>query len=369
MSNAICESGVFAKRRDKLRKLLEKQRLDCALIANPANRFYLSGFELHDLQLNESSGMLVICADGEDWLATDSRYALAAEALWQKNRIFIYKGSPAKALGPLLARKGQLIGLEEKSLSHDFVRQLKESAKNPEPSFLPCDGLVEQLRIIKEPCEIAALDQSFSINHKMMDWLAKQIEEGGIADETEKTLAWAIERFFREAGASELAFATIAATGSASALPHANPGDAPIAANAPLLVDAGCRAANYCSDQTRTWWLGKNPAPEFARTMKLVRQAQNRAIEIIRPGVSCADVYKAAYDVFAKAGVENHFTHSLGHGVGLETHEGPSLSPRSAGHLEKNMVVTVEPGLYYPEWGGIRWEYTVIVEENGARIL
>ncbi|MDE5832098.1 MAG: M24 family metallopeptidase, partial [Desulfovibrio sp.] len=138
---------------------------------------------------------------------------------------------------------------------------------------------------------------------------------------------------------------------------------------AELLVDLGCRADNYCSDQTRTWRVGRAPAPAFDKTMELVRKAQDESIAMMRPGVKCADVYKKALEIFEKEGQGKAFNHALGHGIGLLTHEAPSLSPRSETTLEEGMVVTVEPGLYYADWGGVRWENTVVVTRDGAEIL
>jgi Xaa-Pro aminopeptidase len=169
-----------------------------------------------------------------------------------------------------------------------------------------------------------------------------------------------------------LAFPVIAAVGKNAALPHAVPGDEALGETGLLLVDAGCRVDNYCSDQTRTFWIGGKSGgmyERFARACDLTRRAQQAALAVMRPGVTCRDVHAAARAVFEKAGVAEAFTHGLGHGVGLETHEAPSLNPGSGRPLETGMVVTVEPGLYYPEWGGVRLEYTVVVEEDGVRIL
>lgn len=366
----MCETDkkIYVQRRDKLRQLMAERQLDALLIAAPANRFYLSGFELHDSQCNETSGMLVLTADGRDWLATDSRYTLAAQQLWNPQDIFIYK-SPARDLPNLLAACGALIGLESSALSWNFANALLSAKSAFKPAYLMVNGLVEKLRAIKSPEELAALEASFSLNHKMLHYMEEQIASGAIAEMTEAQLAWSIEQFFRENGAAELAFATIVATGPHAALPHAAPGDALIGTDKPLLIDLGCRVDNYCSDQTRTWWLGHKPSQEFETAMKLVKETQQAAIDVIKAGCLCKDVYLAASKVFEKAGVKDHFTHGLGHGVGLETHEAPSLNPSSTQTLETNMVVTVEPGLYYPEWGGIRWENTVVVEENGARAL
>lgn len=358
----------YALRRERLRKKIIESGLDMLLVSSAPNRFYLSGFELHDPQPNESAGLLLLTASGEDWLLTDSRYALAAEKLWPVERICVYTRQE-KAVAELFIRHGNLAGLESAALSWDFVRHLKQLLGN-RVFIHSANELVEELRVIKDKSEINALRQSFKLNHQMFDWLDKKIS-AGFDDQTmtEVELAWEIERLFHEQGAQELAFSTIAATGKNSAKPHAIPGRDNIACGHVLLVDAGCRVNNYCSDQTRSWWIGPDPSEDFHKTMTLVRNAQKAAFAVMRPGISCAEVYAAARKVFEEAGVASAFTHGLGHGVGLETHEAPRLSARSTDILEEGMVVTVEPGLYFPEWGGIRWENTVLVTNSGMEIL
>lgn len=360
--------AMYARRRDRLRRLMAARGLDALLVSRAANRFYLSGFELHDPQCNESAGRLVITADGGDWLATDSRYADAAARLWDRERVFLYGGDAAGDLARLLRRCGARAGFEAQGVSHAFARNLAARAGRF-PSLEAADGLVERLRRIKEPEEIAAMERSFALNHRLLRHVEEGLARGDWRGREERELAWEIERFFRENGAEGLAFASIVAAGPNGALPHAIPGAARIPAEGPVLVDVGCRVEGYCSDQTRTFWAGDAPGPEFSRALALVRAAQAEALAVMRPGLALADVYAAARAVFAREGVEDHFTHGLGHGVGLETHEAPSLSPRAAGALEPGMTVTVEPGLYYPRWGGVRWEHTVLVTEDGVRVF
>ncbi|MDR2056255.1 MAG: aminopeptidase P family protein [Desulfovibrio sp.] len=360
---------VYAGRRDALRRDMRRRGLDALLVSRDVNRFYLSGFELHDTQHNESSGRLVITGDGRDWLATDSRYAEAAARLWEPERVFIYKDD-VRDIASLLRRCGCLVGIEARGVSLAFARALGGEGG----LFLQAaDGLVERLRNVKGPEEIAALSASFALNHKTLAWLERDLSAGRLAPGLrEADLAWSIERFFRENGASELAFPVIAAAGGNSALPHATPGAGRLEAEASLLIDVGCRVEDYCSDQTRTFWMGEKSGPaysRFARVYELVRDARQAALAMMRPGVTGRDAYAAARAVLEKAGEAQAFTHGLGHGVGLETHEAPSLNFRNERPLEAGMVVTVEPGLYYPDWGGVRLEYTVLVEEDGVRVL
>ena len=214
-----------ARRREALRAALRRRGLDALLVSAAPNRYYLSGFELHDPQFNESAGRLVICADGRDWLATDARYTDAAARIWDKDRIFLYRGDGVADLARLLRSCGLRIGFEAASVSHAFARALSHAA--PGLALEAADGLVEELRVIKDADEIAALRASFRLNHAMLDWVRDVLVPG----RTELEVSWDIERYFREHGASELAFANIVAVGPNAALPHAIPGSDRIGEN------------------------------------------------------------------------------------------------------------------------------------------
>lgn len=360
-------SEIFARRREALRPLIAEAGLDALLVSYAPNRFYLSGFELHDVQCNESAGLLVITAAGEDWLLTDPRYHEAALALWPGDRVVIYRGGGRERIREFLKTeiKG-LTGVDARSVSWELAEYLGREA-----NIKPAAGLVEKLRLIKEPGELDLMRASCAVNHRVMEAAPGLLVPG----RTEREVAWDIELLFRapeHGGAEELAFSSIVAVGRNGAKPHAIPGSDRIPENGPVLVDVGCRLADYCSDQTRTFWVGDAPTKEFLRTMDQVREAQDKAIEAMRqtgPGMACAEVYRVAVEAFRAHGVERYFTHGLGHGVGLETHEGPSLSPSSEMKLAPGMVVTVEPGLYYAEWGGIRWEYMAVVTETGVEVF
>lgn len=353
--------SVFEERRENLRRSMKEKGISALLVSHAANRYYLSGFELHDPQCNESSGWLVITQRGDDYLFTDPRYLDAARAVWDEDNIHIYSAGKHKFIASTLESKGILtLGFEPKAMhlfDYDKLRAHVELRST--------DDLVEDLRVIKDEDEIRRMQASMDLNHKLFEYIEGQLEPG----KTEEAIAWEVEKFFRENGAEEMAFATIVGVGPNAALPHAIPGKDTVRDNELVLIDTGCRLHDYNSDQTRTFWVGGEPSDRFKQTKELVLEAQQAAIDIIRPGLSYADAYHAAYAVFEKAGVEKLFTHGLGHGIGLETHEAPSLSKVAQGELKPGMVVTVEPGLYDPQWGGIRWEYQVLVTEDGCRIM
>lgn len=357
-------SRIHAQRRDRLRAKLAEQDVAWFLVSHAANRYYLSGFELFDPQCNESAGFLLLGPDEDgckDFLLTDPRYLEAAKRHFPAENVFIYAGNKVEAMAEFLRHiTDSPLGFESKAMSVDLHASLSKNL-----DMRPLTGVVEALRLIKEPGEIEALRRACALNHQIMAMIPEFLTPG----RTEKEVAWDIERSFREAGASALSFPSIVAVGENGALPHAIPGEAPIPASGPVLVDMGCRLDDYCSDQTRTFWVGERAREHFRHTLDLVRGAQEAALAVMRPGLPVSEAYAAAYQYFAARGVEDHFTHALGHGIGLETHEPPSLAATAKDVLEPNMVVTVEPGLYYPEWGGVRWEYMVLVTEHGVEPL
>ncbi len=361
MENANDTIHVYAARRDRLRASLAAAGHDALLVSHAANRYYLSGFELHDAQCNESSGMLLVTTDGQDRLLTDPRFLDAARRLWNEDGIFIYASNRYQAMGEFFKSLGlEKILFEAKSLSYDTHALLSEHI-----DLVPCTGFVENLRLRKDQGEIELLRRSCAVNHAVMARLPDVLRPGI----TEAEAAWEIEKLFREFGASELSFPSIVAVDENAALPHAVPGPKAATDASLVLVDVGGRLDGYCSDQTRTFWVGDTPSDRFRRTLDMVQEAQNAALAAMRPGLSYRDAYMLAKNAFAAHGVDAAFTHSLGHGIGLETHEAPSLSPYAEGRLSPGMVVTVEPGLYGPAWGGVRWEYMVLVTDDGCEIL
>ncbi|MBU1229042.1 MAG: aminopeptidase P family protein [Proteobacteria bacterium] len=351
----------YENRRERLRALLAEAGVPALLVSFAANRYYLSGFEQHDSQCNESVGWLVVTAKGPDVLFTDARFTDAALRLWPGEDLCIYGAGKHAAMAEFLLGRGvKALGFDPKAISvfdHEALRGHFELA--------PADGLVERLRLIKEPGEVELLRAACGLNHRIMRALPDLLQPGMTEDEA----AWQVERLFREAGAEGLSFPTIVGAGRNAALPHAIPGETKIERDSLVLVDAGCRLGGYCSDQTRTFWVGREPSERFQETKRLVLAAQKAAMEIIKPGLPMAEAYHAARRVFEDVGVAGQFTHSLGHGIGLETHEGPSLAPRTEGVFAPGMVVTVEPGLYDAAWGGVRWEYMVVVTEDGCKAL
>lgn len=352
---------MYKNRLQALKSLMDEQGVPALLVTHPANRFYLSGFELHDGQCNESSGCLLLRLNGPDWLLTDSRFTEEARRHWPEEYIHVYGAPRLEKITEFLKKQGvSALWVETQAMCAEMYLELSQ-----ELDLCSAPRLVEELRVVKDAHELDALRKSCQLNHRVYAVLERDVTPGM----TEQDVAWMLEREFRQNGAEALSFAPIVGFGPNAALPHATPGPTRLEPETPVLIDMGGRLQRYCSDQTRAWWIGKNSSDVFRRTLDLVREAQRLAIAKIAPGVSTAELHATAREYFARHDVAEHFTHSLGHGIGLETHEAPGVGPMRSALLKPGMVITVEPGLYYPQWGGVRWEYMVAVTENGHEVL
>jgi Xaa-Pro aminopeptidase len=229
---------------------------------------------------------------------------------------------------------------------------------------IPTRQLLEGIRAVKEPEELDAIRRAADITNETFARLAEQPFVG----RTERELAWWIERTMRDLGAEGVAFPPIVATGANGALPHASPGERTIEAGQAVVVDAAARVDDYNSDCTRTFATGPLP-DELARSYDACLEAQLAGLEAARAGRSGPEVDAAARDVIEGAGYGGLFAHGLGHGVGMEIHEQPTMRPESDDVLAENGVVTVEPGIYHPGLGGIRIEDLVIIGDNGPEVL
>jgi Xaa-Pro aminopeptidase len=233
-----------------------------------------------------------------------------------------------------------------------------------EVEIQPTSGLVEQLREIKDAAEIAQLRQAIWYAEKAFGVLRASLTP----EKSEKRVADELEYQMRLFGAKGYSFPSIVAAGARAALPHATPTDRPIGESDLLLVDWGASGALYKSDLTRVLVTGKI-SPKLERVYRVVLKAQQQAIAAIRPGAVAQDVDRVAREAIDRAGFGRYFGHGLGHGLGLEVHEAPRLTARNTAVLKPGMVVTVEPGIYLPGWGGVRIEDDVLVTRSGCEVL
>ena len=334
--------------------------LDAILISSPENRRYMSGF-------TGSAGWLLISRD-DATLATDFRYV--EQAGKQAPDFRIHRTAPGLGWFPEWTAEHNVkrIGFESDdvtiSLHNAFRKAADESETTNHPELIPTSGIVEQLRVYKDADELALLAKAIEIADEAIDEVSPRIEPGI----TEEGVAWELEKAMRERGAEMISFDTIVGAGANGALPHHRADDTVIKPNDAIVIDMGAKYEGYCSDLTRTIFVGE-PDAKFRRIYDIVLQAQLAAEEQVRAGMTGEEADAIARDIIAEAGHGDDFGHSLGHGVGLAVHEFPRLGPRAEDTLEDGMVFTIEPGIYLPGWGGVRIEDIVVMENGRARVI
>lgn len=347
--------GSSAARLARLRNAIEQRdEIDLLLVTAADNVRYLSGF-------SGSNGTLVVGPERAE-LLTDFRYLEQAADQAPEFNVVDGGSEPRARLIELFAG-AQRIGFDDAEMrvkQHSgLVEQLAESAQ-----LVAAAGIVEDLRAVKDADEIALITRAAEI----ADAIYVTLAEEGLVGRTEAAVAWRIAELAHEGGAEGLSFPPIVAAGAHGALPHAEPRDVVIEAGQLVVLDLGVIFSGYCSDCTRTFATGEIPQQQ-REVYELVRRAQQTALDGIRAGAEAKALDALARDLITEAGHGEQFGHSLGHGVGLAVHEGPSLSMRSEAVLEAGNVVTVEPGVYIEGEFGVRVEDLVVVEEAGARVL
>jgi Xaa-Pro aminopeptidase len=344
----------------RLRSIMNEEGLDACLISAPENRRYLSGF-------TGSAGYLLITLT-EAVLATDFRYVEQGERQCPDFQIHRIKGR-FDWLPELATQLGvKNIGFESGDLTVGTYNIITDAFQNQKTknhvAFKPTAGLVDPLRTIKEPEELALITRAVEISDAAIEAVTATIEEG----ETERSVAWRLEKHMRESGAESIAFDTIVAAGPNSALPHHRPSDRSIVAGEPIVIDMGARYQGYNSDITRTICLGK-PDETFRKIYDTVLIAQLTASATIQSNMTSGEADGIARAIIEEAGYGEQFGHSLGHGIGLAVHEFPRVGPSAEDPLANGTVFTIEPGIYIPGWGGVRIEDTVVMESGQVRAL
>lgn len=337
---------------EDLRSSLDQRGLDCLIVTSMQNIRYLSGF-------SGSSAVLLVGSDRQV-LITDGRYAEQAAREAYGWDVRVYSGSLADAITASMPDTGRC-GFES-TVSFDFHRKLSQAAAGRE--LEPLDGVVEELRMLKDASEVASIRSALECASEAFEHVLSQVRPGL----TERELAAEFDYRMTLAGADGPAFDTVVASGPNSALPHAPLTDRAIAEGDMLVMDFGARKDGYCSDTTRTACIGRCADP-LPGALDAVNAAVEAAMGALEPGARAADVDAAARAEIARRGLTKRFTHSLGHGVGLETHEKPALSSQSKDSLMPGMVFTVEPGVYIPGIGGARTEELVLITEGGYELL
>ncbi len=349
----------YADRVARVRARLAELDVHLILVAHLPNLRYLTGF-------SGSAGWLLLAHERAIFV-TDGRYHRMAEEQLAGEVGFELLVPREDILGEIARRAAELwptgrAGFEGKHVSYADWARLAETDGGPE--WEPVEGVVEGFRMIKSDDEIATMSEAGRIAAQALEETLALVRPGVREAEIAAELDYRMARL----GAEGPAFPTIVASGPRTALPHAETSSRQVEHRDLLLCDLGARLRGYCSDLTRTFVTG-TPTQRQSEMYALVLAAQRAACERLRPGVSGAEVDAAARRVFEGAGCEPQFAHSTGHGLGLEVHEGPRLYRRAEEALRPNMVVTVEPGLYFPEWGGIRIEDDFVVSDGEPRAL
>ena len=331
--------------------------MDGLLVTGAANVRYLSGFS--------GSSALLFVTLRETLLITDFRYQTqAAEEVGDLARVIIEPQSLWSGLWQHLAQLPDVAvaGFESAHLVHrDFQRLLEAGSRW---QWRPTIDLVEVLRERKDENELASICEAVAAAERALELTLKRISMGM----TELEVAGVLEAALRQEGSDGFPFPSIVASGPNAALPHAHPTSRKIVKGDFLLVDFGARVGGYCSDVTRTFVMGR-ASEEQREIYEVVRLANDCAVRAVRPGMSGRDADGLARGYIQDRGYGDLFGHSLGHGIGLEVHEAPRLAKTAEGPLVEGAVVTVEPGIYRPGWGGVRIEDDVHLGSNGAQVL
>jgi Xaa-Pro aminopeptidase len=354
----------FPTRQKKLREYLASSRFDALLISHLPNIQYLCGF-------TGSAGLLLVQETGSVFF-TDVRYDTQARAQVKGAKVVVGRKALLTTCGEWISErrkraKGWTIGVESDYLpvaEKKRIRGLLPSGVKLQDA----PAIVERARMVKDEDELELIRAAVRLGAKLFD-RALEVLKAGV---TEVEVAAEMEYAARRAGAEAMSFPTIIASGARSALPHGRATQQKIALGAFVVCDFGVILDGYCSDQTRTVWVGDASdanGKEARRAYEAVREAQEAAITAVRPGVSVGEVDAAAREVLRKAGLGRYFTHSTGHGVGLEIHEAPRVAAGQKEILKPGMVITIEPGVYFPGKWGIRIEDMVAVTEGGCAVM
>jgi len=339
----------------KLRRKLVERGLDAALVAKREHYFYLSGFT--------GTAAHLIITQNDAVLVTDFRYTEQASKQAELYEIVQYQSNITAALSEIIKKKGiKNLGFEESFLTYDRYSEFKEKLGVIE--FKPFGGTIEKLRTVKDVEEIKAIKEAVRISDMAFNHIIKFIKPGT----AEIELSAELEYFMKKQGAAGPAFETIVASGQRSAMPHGVASEKRIQSGEAITFDFGAIYKGYCSDITRTVFLGK-PHKVLHSIYDIVLDAQLKSLESAHRGLPGKEIDSVARDLISKSGYGSNFGHGLGHGVGLEIHEEPRLSPSADIPMDNGMTVTVEPGIYLNGIGGVRIEDLIVINDEKPIVL
>ncbi len=350
----------FQGRQKRLREHLATTRFEGLLISHLPNIRYLCGF-------TGSAGLLLVEHSGSVFF-TDVRYDTQAHEEVKGAKVVIARKAVLPSLGEFFGARRKrarawTMGIEAEHFTVAEKKRLIQ-LKPAGVRLKDAPSMVERARMVKDHDELNRIRAAVDLGAKLFDRALEVIRPG--VKETE--VAGEMEYAARQGGAEEMSFPTIVASGARSALPHGRASDQPIASGGFVVCDFGVILSGYCSDQTRTIWVGR-VQEDARRAYDAVREAQQAAIDAVRPGIAVGEIDTAARNVLHKAGLGRYFTHSTGHGVGLEIHETPRVADGQREILQPGMVITIEPGVYFPGKWGVRIEDMVAVTAGGCEVM
>ncbi len=351
----IVEDSSYPSRLEAVRKILDSNHLDGILFSNLENIRYLCGF-------TGSDGALVITRT-DSFFLTDSRYWTQSEEEVKGSKVIHYRKKMEGVASLLLDLKLAEVGFESVFLPFSAHQFLSERLP-PKTRVIPLEDEIRNIRALKDKQELALLQTSIEIASEAFLHILELLNEGVV----ERDVAFEMEWFMKRKGAEALGFDIIIASGKRSAPPHGKASGKQIEKGDFILIDFGLGFQGYHSDQTRTVVCG-SPSSEQQKIYRTVKEAHDEAIERVRPGIPICEVDAAARDHIRSHGYGDYFGHGTGHGIGLAVHEDPVINGENKGPVEEGMVFTIEPGIYVPDWGGVRIEDMVLVTPHGAEVL
>ena len=338
----------------KVHKLMDENSLDGFLVDSPESRYYLSGFT--------GTAGRILFTEKQDYFLTDFRYVQQANEQTEGYKILEINKNFEVKLNELIQEYGiNKLGFESKAVTY---QQYEKYDQYIEAGLVATQDYIEKLRLIKDDSEVDKIKKAVEISDKAFEHILGFIKPGI----SERDLALELEFYMKRLGAEKNAFDFIVASGKRSSLPHGVATEKQIENGDFVTMDFGAFYQGYCSDITRTVVIGE-ASEKQKEIYGIVLNAQLKVIEKIKAAMTCVEVDDIARAMIVEAGYKDNFGHGLGHGIGLEVHEGPRVSFTSEDTLEVGMVVTDEPGIYLPNWGGVRIEDDLLITEQGCQVL
>jgi len=348
-------NSYYEMRRDSVREIMRENHLNGVLLTSLENISYLCGF-------TGSDGAFILTSDGCYFLC-DSRYWTQADQEVKGCQIVHYKKKLDGISSLLLELDVKKIGFESTSLTFSLYQSLLGKLTN-QAELCPLEGEIRNLRAAKDEAEMILIRKAIDLASQAFLHITERLEEGAV----EKDVALEMEFFMKRTGVQGLGFDVIIASGKRSALPHGRASEKRIEKGDFILIDFGSDFRGYHSDQTRTLICG-NPSPEQQKIYQIVKEAHDRALDRVCSGIPIREVDQAAREYIQDQGYGDYFGHGTGHGIGLAVHEDPVVNSENEDLLREGMVFTIEPGIYIPDWGGVRIEDMVRVTPHGAEVL